>query len=341
MSGEQQVFRALWSWRYWLLMWVGVATVISIAVVIQYPPLYRSTTHLYVNARNVAGERIEGQFELPPPEVRKVFFLATSTEVLDHVLDKLKLVDEQPKVGALSKVRARYRLLKALDVRVVEGNGITISVSHKDRDLAPRIANEVYRKVVQIVEKGTIRDMDRSMRIHQRVFKGLEEQAGKFERSLIRVLDSTKVLRADPERQMRLDLEFDRLLGQMSRTQQEMANIHRVQLVSAGLLRKEFSDPITLIRKADPDLSMNPLWDAILRVLLLLTCATVVVMAVMTLWASKRAEVLHQWRLLKANDGPGGDEREVEPVLDDLLDRSFRRAAPSSIEARSGSEQRV
>jgi len=322
-------------------MWVGVATVISIAVVIRHPPLYRSTAQLYVNARTVAGERIEGQFELPPPEVRKVFFLATSTEVLDHVLDKFKLVDKQPSVGALSKVQARYRLLKAMDVRIVEGNGITISVSHKERDLAPRIANEVYRKVFQIVEKGTISDMDRSMRIHQRVFKGLEEQAGKFERSLIRVLDSSKVLRADPERQMRLDLEFDRLLGQMSRTQQEMANIHRVQLVSAGLLRKEFSDPITLIRKADPDLSMNPLWDAMLRVLLLVTCATVVVMAVMTLWASKRAEVLHRWRLLKANDGPGGDEREVEPVLDDLLDRSFRRAAPSRVEARSGSGQRV
>ena len=341
MSSEQQVLRALWSWRYWLLMWVGVATVISIAVVIRHPPLYRSTAQLYVNARTAAGERIEGQFELPPPEVRKVFFLATSTEVLDHVLDKLKLVDEQPKVGALSKVQARYRLLKAMDVRIAEGNGITISVSHKERDLAPRIANEVYRKVVQIVERGTIRDMDRSMRIHQRVFKGLEEQAGKFERSLIRVLDSSKVVRADPERQMRLDLEFDRLLGQMSRTQQEMANIHRVQLVSAGLLRKEFSDPITVIRKADPDLSMNPLWHAMLRVLLLVTCATVVVMTVMILWAGKRDDVLRLWRQLRATDGRGGDDLEVEPVLDDLLDRSFRRAAPSSVEARSGSGQRV
>lgn len=341
MSSEQQVLRTLWSWRYWLLMWVGVASLISIAVVIKHPPLYRSTTHLYVNARNMAGEQIEGQFELPPPEVRKVYFLATSTEVLDHVVDKLKLLDKQPRVGALSRVQARDRLLKSIDVRLVEGNGITITVSSRHRDLAPRIANEVYRKVFQLLEESTIDAMDRSMRIHQKVFKGLEEQAGKFERSLFRVLDSSKVLRSDPERQMRLDLEFDRLLGQMSRTQQEMANIHRVQLVSAGLLRKEFSEPITLIRKADPDLSMNPLQDSILRVLLLVAFATMVVVGCMTLWATKRADVLHQWRLLRATDGPGGDDIEVEPVLDDLLDRSFRRAAPSSVEARSGSGLRV
>lgn len=341
MTNENKMLRSLWSWRYWWLMWVGLAAVICIAVVIHYPPLYRSTAHIYVNARTVPGERIDGQFELPPPEVRKVYFLATSTEVLDHVVDKLKLLERQPHEGALAKVRARYRLLKAMDVRIVEGNGITISVSHKDRDLAPRIANEAYRKVVQIVEKNTIGDMDRSMRIHQQVFKGLEDQAGKFERSLIRVLDSTKVVRTDPERQMRLNLEFDRLLGQMARTQQEMANIHRVQLVSAGLLRKEFADPITLIRKADPDLNMDPLKEALLRILLMLICAMVAITGIMAAWANMRTELLYQWQQLTMSNDRGGIERDAEPELDDLLDRSFRRTRAGSMEEYSSKGQRL
>jgi hypothetical protein len=86
---------------------------------------------------------------------------------------------------------------------------------------------------------------------------------------------------------------------------------------------------------------MDPLRDAILRVLLLVTFATFMVVVAMALWANKRTDVIHQWRQLTDTGGPGGEPHEVEPVLDDLLDRSFRRAAPSNVEAHSGSGNRL
>ena len=69
---------------------------------------------------------------------------------------------------------------------------------------------------------------------------------------------------------MRLELisTFEQELAQLARTQQELYSTYRAHQVATVMMRKEFTRPLVLIRKAGPDLSFDPFLAAIGRVAL-------------------------------------------------------------------------
>lgn len=317
---EGTLLDAIWSRRYWFFLWMLISAFIAVVIVWAYPPQYRSKAEIYVNTAAPTEPLVEGQFQQPIPEVKRVYHLLTSTQVLDHVIDRVQLIPPH-RNGSRSpqaRVRARNKLLKQISVKHLDGNAIEIVVTSRDRNHAPRIANLLCKRVITLMGDRARNSITRSKKVHDRVHDGLMAQAARSEARLLRVLDSTRAIPMADERRERLEDLYDRLLAQLARDQQELVNVRKVQQVSAGLLLKEISDPITIIRSADPDLNTDPLFEAIIQVVAFVLFSAILFLVLAVIWLKGQNSLITDWKdfiSLEANQQKDVFEERPDAML--------------------------
>ncbi|HPF67755.1 MAG: hypothetical protein R2810_03405 [Flavobacteriales bacterium] len=309
MGQERTLREGLARRKYWLLSWLLLSLIVGWGMVVLFPPVGTSTLLFYVESDPPGSSHAPVPVDEHPPEVRKVFHLTTSTRTLDHLIEKFDLVMRYKiRTGRpFTQERARQRLLKQLDVRLLDGNTIKLTVKNKDRVLAANMANELFRFLSSLTEKESLTLLDRTAKIQDRIHKALEHRASEIEHDLLRLLDSTRNSPVDQTMRLELISTFEQELAQLARTQQELYSTYRAHQVATVMMRKEFTRPLVLIRKAGPDLSFDPFLAAIGRVALFGATSFGLFLGFLIMWLKNRPVLIREWAELQRigpADGP-------------------------------------
>ena len=282
--------------RYWVVAWLAISVLMGAIVVIKYPPLGQSTMQFYVEDNGSATSSLV-PVDVPTPEVRKLFHLATSTRALDHLIEKYKLLERYGIADGRPFPRevARKRLLAHMEVRMVDRNAIKVEVRDRDRLLAADLANELFRYLQAKAENETRADLRQAARVQERVYRSLDERSVELEEEVRELLADPQLGSLDPDVRMKVGISFEQVLGQMSRSREDLLNAYRAQQLALGLMGKEFTRPLVLLRRAGPDMSMDARVQGLLRLLLIVSSSMVFFVVVLIAWLKNADALRHAW----------------------------------------------
>lgn len=294
MEKQATVSTRLWNLRYVVLVWMVLLTVGSVVWNHFHPPLYTSEVHLFIEEKQPEREHLSGQFKYHTPNVRKVYHLATSTKVLEHLIKKFKLakhfgIRDSDRLG---KERVRERLAKNIDVRMLDPNSIAVMVRGRDRGLVARMANEIHLELVRITEKQAMDELTRTVRLYDRVLNGLEKGSRLQERRLVRVLDSLRTSLATAQYDSHVDILLSSLIGDLAANERDLANARKTHQMASMLMRKEHVSSILLLKGATFDVHTVPLRESLFRVFATVMIGTLLGLVLLGFWFRYQGEFL-------------------------------------------------
>ncbi len=278
--------------RYWILAVAFAVGGIETFNLYRDPPLYSSSVLFLVDDQSTGKSDPSIPLLERSPSLAGLYHGATSTEMIDHLIERFDLYhyygisSSEP----LGYERVNNDLLDAISVRIVDQNGVVISVQDKDRQLAAAMANEIFLKLQEMTERQVIDDMERKIALYTQVIIGAEQRSTEQSDKLVSIASEFKRLSAGRDPQAKADqlstlnFQLAELVARLSASNDELLKAQRGEEMAAALLRKENLPIIHLVRKAVQDVRTSKVMAA-LKALLLIPLAAVAAMLIsITFW---------------------------------------------------------
>lgn len=247
--------RLKWHWGKLVLLALGTSLVAG-AITWASPLKYTSSVLLFVHTREGEGPT---DFSAPATaDLKELLFTATSTEVIDHLIDTFDLRAHYgiPAADPLAHARTYTRALDAIQPQYLDAQCLVVHVHDRDRDLAMHMANTIHRTLERIVQRRAVTAMKSEAALAANVLLRTGSRTAARTAMLRRML-AEDLAGQHRTRSLQDEERLERSLALLAAVQLPVAEMERATDESAERLAQAAQPAITLIRAALPDVSIT------------------------------------------------------------------------------------
>ncbi len=237
---------------------------------------YKSEVSFFIDDSETDKSNLDEVIPDNSANVNRVYHLIKSTEMCDYLIDKFNL-NSHFKIGKNSPLQ--YENLTALlneniSVSQMINNGMLIVVKDNDKVMAAKLANEMFKKLDDMIKEYAIEKLERKIKIYDQVLNDTKKQAQEQTTELKKLIDDCKVLlvngsKLKSENNLIFDLNMKLALlsSQLSGINGDLLKSIRIHEISMAGMKKENLLNLKLIRKAVLDVTSSPLRHNIFNII--------------------------------------------------------------------------
>ncbi len=286
--------------KLWIL---GAGVITGLLVFGRYirdPVLYSSSVIFFVDPEPPRNKDDLRTTELVSGNIRRLFHVATSTAMNDHLIKTFDLyrhfgIDT---MKDLHEERIYSLLWRRVTARFVDDNSLSITVLDADRAIAAAMANEVFRQLEVLTRAQALTALERKGAIYREAMDQMEQRskaqtndlvaiATEFERRTERTSGGERL--QDPT--AAVGFQLAQIAAKLTTANEELASTRRDLEISAALIREQQVPVLHLARKAILDIETIPLLEIGKAIASLAVVVMLLVTALLTLWFKHGLEV--------------------------------------------------
>ncbi|MBK7269736.1 MAG: hypothetical protein IPI07_09555 [Flavobacteriales bacterium] len=295
--------------KLWIL---GAGVITGLLVFGRYirdPVLYSSSVIFFVDPEPPRSKDDLRPTELVSGNIRRLFHVATSTAMNDHLIQTFDLYRHFG-IDTMKDLREEriYSLLwRRVTARFVDDNSLSITVLDADRALAAAMANEVFRQLEVLTRAQALTALERKGAIYREAMDQMEKRskaqtndlvaiATEFERRTERTSGGERL--QDPT--AAVGFQLAQIAAKLTTANEELASTRRDLEISAALIREQQVPVLHLARKAILDIETIPHLEIGKAIASLAVLIMLLVTALLTLWFKHGSEVKDYFRGINA-----------------------------------------
>ena len=263
------------------------------ALRLSLPETYSSTAVLLVDAPR---ERQLLGVQLPDvsPGFIQVYYAATSTEILDQLIDSFALrahygiAADDP----MGHARVTERLLRAIQPHYLDAPCMSISVYDHDRQMALAIATALQQRLIQQARRNTELALERSVAVNARVLERAKDRARERTAHLAHLVAKELARVPVGKNDEYADARLQRAIDMLTASEVSIAEIQRSLDFATELLAEPDLPNVLLIRAASLDTTPSLLPKAIWMALVTIPFALILIATGIAVWHFHGHELL-------------------------------------------------
>jgi len=270
-SYSRSLWEELQEHKYWIALTGGLAGVATALHFAFAPVLYSSTVVLYVADGGAQEQDDETLLPDRSPRLDQLQLAATSTEMLEHLIKTYELYAhyDVDTTQPLFHEAMCASLSENISVRSMGPNALSITVSDRDRALAPRLANNLYEELHAMTDRQVLAYSQRVAAFYQQLLAATREGTKHQVDELMALAARVRGIMGTPDamntdgRSDELRIRLSETVAQLGAANQEIQARTRELEVATAMLRQENLPNILLIQRAMEDMRTQPWLSAL------------------------------------------------------------------------------
>ena len=274
----------------WIFLAIAVLSACFIAIALETPPLYTSTTSIFVQPKNTnVGEA--SIFPEPSADLLWVLSELNSTNLQNHLNERFDLrshygIGPNHPNGDL----ICYTFMNAR-IQARRINEFTVNIIVHDPD--PLVASEIANAAAEyLIQRRLTNFRDRQKLLIASYEKLIALDQVNFDtqlEALSAVLSKAKGLRSEVELND-LEIQLTGIMNRVESANAELIGALKLQEISKTLKDNEIAPGIRQVRTAIPDITTKPDLIIVLRILVAVLIAMTLVFGAFIFWRVRRAQ---------------------------------------------------
>jgi hypothetical protein len=284
------LIKELTSKIHWILLITLTVAVISIVYFYRTPFMYHSTASFFIDDDEAQGLQINetdqnNLFLAKVSNGNRLYHLAKSTEMADHLIKKFNLYDHYQidPYGQMHYESINALLKSRVTIIPSQYNAINIVVKDYDKYLAANIANEIFYKLDAMNKEFIISNVEKKVKIYNQLLSNSKKQSLEQSEEMMKLIEKCNLLLLNKDvvkdRNILisdLKVSLSVLSSQLSTVNNDMLKAIKTYEIATSSLQEENLPNLRLIDLALPDLR-TPLFYAISWTLLSSVIAAIAV----------------------------------------------------------------
>ncbi|MBV6403280.1 MAG: hypothetical protein GFGODING_00017 [Flavobacteriales bacterium] len=279
-----------------------------------FPVPYRSHIVIWAAPEPTGQPRGPERNFAPNLTVTRLQHLATGSAVLDRLVDTFNLrvhygIDPDHR---FAEQLVRLYLERNIRADIIDPNTLRITVSDRDRDLAAAMAMAIHDELLRLTDRETRDRIEHQLAQQEDLVNRAERRGQEQADHLLGLIDRTRTTSVGPPLndtlREHLDLQFMSIIAALARTKEDLFSRLMVAEAARAGLARDALPPLTLIRKAEPDLVTSPRLKAALTTVTMSGLVTVLALVLMVLWHKQGPTWIQDWRAFDRERSPGTND---------------------------------
>jgi capsular polysaccharide biosynthesis protein len=250
----------------WILLFAMVVTLLAAGAIYVKPFQYEASIVMLVQDGKNENDEDDIKGLLAPADPSRLYHLATSTEMFEHLIDRFHLYEHYGiySSGPFAKEMAMDMLTRSVQASEPEGSCLIVTVKDGDRKMASDMANEVYAQLQRMTEAMARARIEQTMEIYSQVVTTTEAELN----DQIERLYTLSATLKGPGRGVPLgsgseddrnsaSLQLGQIVAELAAMNQDLMKAQRVQGITLAMAKADRMPEVLLIRKAQEDYSAS------------------------------------------------------------------------------------
>ncbi|MEZ4738619.1 MAG: hypothetical protein R2818_04500 [Flavobacteriales bacterium] len=286
----------------WILLSAVLVTGLSALFLWSEPSLYSSSIVILTD-QQLPIEAENGFAKGRSNGGSKLYYLATSTAMFDHLIDHFDLYDHfglDPS-APWAYEQASGMLLRNIAAQDLGDGSMLITVRDKDRVMARDMANEVYAELQRTVARIALHWSEKNVALYEAIVAGTSERIDE-QSAALRALAAQLAEEEDragrakqfgTKDERTLSGKIDKLAAEITLVHHDLARALRTNEIALAMEREEHIPELYLARSALLDISTSPNLSRTLTLVSVFMLMLFLGVVLVTIWRMHRDDVHH------------------------------------------------